>query len=148
MKEDFVMWQHFLNFLKCPKIEEFYFRFIFCFKIDHVLIFEMSHFFMFEFFEMPHFSHFQNQIGKMGYFEKIGKMLSHDKILFHMLFGAFHNTPRIPISSLVYPHFTSICFIPSFYQDSKWIWTFLLLFLKLIFIWNKLFHFHPCIGGD
>jgi len=25
--------------LKCPKIEEFHFRFLFCFKIDHVLIF-------------------------------------------------------------------------------------------------------------
>ena len=39
VKEDFVMWKHFLNFLKCPKIEEFHFRFIFCFEIDHVLIF-------------------------------------------------------------------------------------------------------------
>ena len=59
----------------------------------------MPHFFMFEFFEMPHFSHFQNQIGKkifgFGAFQKIQKMLSHDKILFHMLFGAFHDTPCI-----------------------------------------------------
>ena len=30
----------------------------------------MPHFFMFEFFEMPHFPHFQNQIGKMGHFKK------------------------------------------------------------------------------
>ena len=27
-----------------------------------------------------------------GAFQKIVKMLSHDKILFHMLFGAFHDT--------------------------------------------------------
>ena len=39
VKEDFIMWWHFLNFLKCPKIEEFHFRFIYSFKIDHVLIF-------------------------------------------------------------------------------------------------------------
>ena len=31
----------------------------------------MPHFFMFEFFEMPYFSHFQNQIGKMGRFKKL-----------------------------------------------------------------------------
>ena len=29
-------------------------------------------------------------------FQKIEKMLSHDKILFHMLFGAFHDTPCTP----------------------------------------------------
>ena len=97
VKENFVMWWNFLNFLKSPKIEEFHFRFIFSFKIHHVLFFEMPHFFMFEFFEMPHFSHFQNQIEKMkffdfGAFQKIEKMPSHDKILFHMLFGAFHDT--------------------------------------------------------
>ena len=28
-----------------------------------------------------------------GAFQKIEKMLSHDKILFHMLFGAFRDTP-------------------------------------------------------
>ena len=33
----------------------------------------MPHFFMFEFFEMPHFSHFQNQIGKMGHFKKLAR---------------------------------------------------------------------------
>ena len=27
-----------------------------------------------------------------GAFQKIEKMLSHDQILFHMLFGAFHDT--------------------------------------------------------
>ena len=27
-----------------------------------------------------------------GAFQKIEKMLSHDKILFHMIFGAFHDT--------------------------------------------------------
>ena len=29
-----------------------------------------------------------------GAFQKIMKMLSHDKINFHMLFGAFRDTPR------------------------------------------------------
>ena len=28
-----------------------------------------------------------------GAFQKILKILSHDKILLHMLFGAFHDTP-------------------------------------------------------
>ena len=28
-------------------------------------------------------------------FQNIKRMLSHDKIIFHMLFGAFHITPRI-----------------------------------------------------
>ena len=32
-----------------------------------------------------------------GAFRKIEKMLSHDKILFHILFGAFHDTPCIRI---------------------------------------------------
>ena len=102
VKENFVMWWHFLNFLKSPKIEEFHFRFIFCFKIDHVLIFWNAPFFLSD-----------SEIGKMhminfkienepkmkffdfGAFQKIEKMLSHDKILFHMLFGAFHDTSCI-----------------------------------------------------
>ena len=36
VKDDFVMW---FTYLKCPKIEKFHFRFLFCFKPDHVLIF-------------------------------------------------------------------------------------------------------------
>ena len=73
---------------------------------------------------MPHFSYFRNQIGKMGHFkifehkkfwhvinfkaekepkmklfdfgafQNLKQMLSHDKIIFHMLFGAFQVTPR------------------------------------------------------
>ena len=96
---------------------------------------------MFEFFEMPHFSHFQNQIGKMGHFKKfehkkvghfkklardqfynwkwteneilrfwgiskIEKMLSHDKILFQMLFGAFHDTSCTRVNSRFFEEFT------------------------------------------
>ena len=38
VKDDFVMY-HFLKILKCPKIDEFHFRFLFSFKIDHVLKF-------------------------------------------------------------------------------------------------------------
>ena len=51
---------------------------------------------------MPHFSQFQNQIGKIGHFkklehEKLRNLPSHDKILFHMLFGAFHDTSCISL---------------------------------------------------
>ena len=51
----FFTWYHFLNFLKCPKFEEFHFRFLSCFKIDHVLISWNTPLLMFEFFEMPNF---------------------------------------------------------------------------------------------
>ena len=34
-----------------------------------------------------------------GEFQKIMKMLSREKIIFHMLFGASHGTPRIVITS-------------------------------------------------
>ena len=46
----------FCFFLKCPKIEEFHFRFLFCFKIDHVFFrnAKLSNLF---FVEMPHFSY-------------------------------------------------------------------------------------------
>ena len=72
----------------------------------------MPNFLMFENFEMPNFSEFQNQIGiipKMELFDfwafqNFMKMLSHDKIIFHMLFWAFHITPRI-----VFDYQTLIC---------------------------------------
>ena len=66
--------QHLHNYLKCPKIEQFYFRFLFCFKIDHVLItrgylkcptFKK----IFEIFEMPHFVIFRIKKEKMGHFK-------------------------------------------------------------------------------
>jgi len=42
----------------------------------------MPHFFMFQNFEMPRFSHFQNQIGKMGHFKIFEhKKAGHFKIL-------------------------------------------------------------------
>ena len=85
-------------------------------------------------FEMPHFSNFQNNIGKIGYFKYFSidkggisnkkhitsfktknepkmkffdfgafqikmQMSSQDKIVLHMLFGAFHITPRMLIDS-------------------------------------------------
>ena len=46
-------------FLKCPKIEHIQFRFFSRFKIDHVLLLEMTHFFMFEIPEMHHFPIFR-----------------------------------------------------------------------------------------
>ena len=48
VKDDFVMWWHWHFILKCPKIEEFHFRFLFCFKIDHVLKFWNALFFLFD----------------------------------------------------------------------------------------------------
>ena len=46
---------------------------------------------------MLHFSYLILKMEKIdsGAFQKIMKMLSHDKINFHMLFGAFHDTSRI-----------------------------------------------------
>ena len=42
---------------------------------------------MFEFFEIPHFSHLQNQIGKMGHFKKFEhKKVGHFKKLARDLF--------------------------------------------------------------
>ena len=89
-------------FSKCPKIEDDHFRFIFC---------------------------FQNQMGKVGHFEKKKHVInkktgngskmnifdfgafrkemhipSHDKFLFHMLFGAFHVTPRSNSRSKTFRH--------------------------------------------
>ena len=65
---------------------------------------------MFEFFEMPHFSHLilkmhvinfltekepKMKFFDFGAFQKIRKILSREKYIFHMLFGASHGTPRI-----------------------------------------------------
>ena len=127
-------------FSKCPKIEEFHFRFFFCFKIDHVHFFrnaKLSYHIRIAFFSKCPFFPIWFWNGKNGAFrkkwkpymvrklgisrkmhvinfktEKEPKMkffdfwafrkkwqkLSHDKIIFHMLFGAFHITPRIILS--------------------------------------------------
>ena len=90
---------HFI--LKCPKIEDFHFRLIFHFETSHVFFFEMPRLFMFEFFEMPHLSHFQSRnepktkVFDFGAFQNKMHMASHAKYIFHILFGAFHGTPRI-----------------------------------------------------
>ena len=52
-------------FSKCPKIEEFHFRFLFCFKIDHV-----------HFFRNARFSYHITSI--FGHFEKNGQKLSYE----------------------------------------------------------------------
>ena len=59
----FFTWEHFHNFLKCPKIEEFNFRFLFGLKIGHVLIFR-------KFMLTPHFSYFILKMGKNRAFQK------------------------------------------------------------------------------
>ena len=53
LKDGFVKWWHLQFILKCLKIDEFHHRFLFYFKIYHVLIL------VFEIFEMPHFSIFR-----------------------------------------------------------------------------------------
>ena len=40
-----------------------------------------------------------------GAFQKIMKMLSREKILFHMLFGASHGNPRILVARPYYVQF-------------------------------------------
>ena len=49
-----------------------------------------------------------------GAFQKIEKLLSHEKILFHMLFGAFHDTPCIcfHISGVIRPLHISVNISP------------------------------------
>ena len=42
-----------------------------------------------------------------GAFQNFKQMLSHDKIIFHMLFGAFHVTPRITVIPRVISNMTS-----------------------------------------
>ena len=62
----------------------------------------MPHFSILFFFEMPHFSLLilktENEpkmnIFDFGAFRKKMHIPSHDKFLFHILFGAFHVTPR------------------------------------------------------
>ena len=51
--------------LKGFKFEKFQFRFLFCFKPYHLLFLEMPHFQDDSVLEMPHFSHYQNQMGEM-----------------------------------------------------------------------------------
>ena len=124
-------------FSKCSKIEEFQFRFFFCFKIDHVHFFrnaQLSYHIRFSFFskcpifpvsesdrkkgafrkkcnpymvrklgisKKMHVINFKTEKEpKMKFFDfwafrKKWQKLSRDKIIFHMLYRAFHNTPRI-----------------------------------------------------
>ena len=104
---------HFI--LKCPKIEEFHVRSLFCFKIDHMLFFKCP-IFPFCFWKWgiskKHVINFEKEKEpKMKFidfwtFHNFMQMLSHAKIIFHMLFGAFHVTPCtnffISASFLVY----------------------------------------------
>ena len=56
VENDFVMWCHFYFILKCSKIEDYQFRFLFCFKIYHVFFLNAPDFLFLEIFEMPLFS--------------------------------------------------------------------------------------------
>ena len=78
-------------FSKCPKIEDFHFRYIFCFLINHVLFFEVPHFSLLDFFERPHLSHL---IGIWRHFEKKS---SFTYILGHFMLPPVID-PRISIS--------------------------------------------------
>ena len=133
-------------FLKCPKIQHIQFRWFSHFKIDHAFFLEMTHFLLFVFPEMPHFSYLILKMGKWGISGKTNRkkwgisrkkhvidlktrkepkmnmfdfgafqeklhMLSREKYLLHMLFGAFHDTPCniIPYRSRSY---NSITWLP------------------------------------
>ena len=60
------------------------------------IIFEMLHFRRFEIFDMSYFSYFILKMNFIDFeaFQKIMKMLSHDKTIFHILFRAFHVSLR------------------------------------------------------
>ena len=133
VKDDFVMWLHLPIYLKCPKIEEFHFWFLFGFKIDHVRINRNAPFFyvrniwnapFFPFSESDqekwsisnnwHVINFKTEkepkikFFDFGAFQINGQMESHDNIIFHMLFGAFHITPRT--------YSTSVAIVPVSYR--------------------------------
>ena len=96
---------HFI--LKCPKIEEFHVRSLFCFKIDHVLFWNVPFFLSdSENGKMGHFKKSTWSILKkkrnrkwnssiLGHFKIKCKLPSHDKIIIHVPFGAFHITSRL-----------------------------------------------------
>ena len=89
-------------FSKCPKIEEFYFRFLFCFKIDHVHFFSKCPIFLSykvrSFFEMPDFSYLLYWNSSIfGHFEKMGKSYHMTKSSFTCFFGHFKIPPVFEI---------------------------------------------------
>ena len=51
VKDDFVISWHLYFIFKCPKIEKFHCRFLFCLQIDHVIFFELPNFLI----KLPHF---------------------------------------------------------------------------------------------
>ena len=68
-KDDFVMWWNLPIYLKCPKIEEFHFRFLFCSKIDHVRIIRNAPFFHIRNIWNAPFSPFSESHRKNGAFQ-------------------------------------------------------------------------------
>ena len=126
----FFTWGHMHFILKCPKFEQFHFRFISRLKTSHVSFFLNAPFFcskkirnaplFLSYFgngKMGHFNNFsyrktenfekrhvislnektrnepKMELFEFGVFKKI-HMASREKYIFHMLFGAFHDTPR------------------------------------------------------
>ena len=73
VKDDFVMWWHFYIYLNCPKIEEFYSRFLRCFKIRHVEIIQKTPLFYLRNIRNALFFHFtiksERKMGHFKYFE-------------------------------------------------------------------------------
>ena len=88
LKDGFVMWWHLHFILKCPKIEKFQFRFLFCF-IDHVLF--NAPFFIFEIFEMTHFPKRNRKWHSsiLGHFKMKYKCHDMTKSSFACFFGHF-----------------------------------------------------------
>ena len=65
----FIMWRHLHFSLKCPKIEHVHFSFFFVIKLITCFFLEMRFFNMFETFQMPHFSDYNNQMGDTIHFK-------------------------------------------------------------------------------
>ena len=96
VEDDFVMWWHFYFILKCPKIEEFHFRFLFWLRNwgiseKHVINFKTEKEPKMKFFDL-------------GAFQNKMQMQSHDKIIFHVLFGAFHITSQKDVNATGYEY--------------------------------------------
>ena len=85
-----------LKFWNAPKSMNFIFGSFSVLKSITCSNFEMPRFLMFENFEMPHFSYLFLKMKFIDFatFKNFKQILSHDKIICHMLFGAFQVTPR------------------------------------------------------
>ena len=93
VKDVFFTWGHMHFILKCPKIEDFHFRFISRFQTSHVFFWKWGKWGHFEKFEHRK-SGPKMKVFDFGAFQNKMHMASREKYIFHILFEAFHGTPR------------------------------------------------------